>query len=95
MLDSLESIPEIGKKSKSEILEIALDEFLQRHLASQNPQTTLDKTVKAIPNLFEIMDHPEVFDKYYKLLNAKETDYMAKMIDALTAKHLTKKKRFE
>jgi len=95
LLDCLEDIPEIGKKNKSEILEMALTEFVERHLKSQNPQTTLDSGVKAIPQLYEILDHPEMFKKYYKLLDADDINHMAKAIQTLTAFHMKEKRRFE
>lgn len=75
LLDACDSIPEIGKKSKSEILEWALEEFVKKHSKSNNPQTTImqyDKeSILAVPNLYR---SEEEFKKFYKLIKKKE-DY--------------------
>lgn len=76
LLDSLDSIPEIGRKSKSEILEMALSEFILKHQKSNNPQTMIDlfenEQVLAIPNIYQIEEHPEEWDLFYKLITSKE-----------------------
>ena len=37
LLERLEQIPEYGKRSKSEIIEIALEDFILKHGNSNNP----------------------------------------------------------
>lgn len=73
LLEKLEEIPEFGKKSKSEILEFALEEFILRHGKSNNPQTQMDlfqdNVVKAIPNIYS---DSKAFEKFYRLIKTKE-----------------------
>jgi len=75
LLDSLDSIPEIGKHSKSEILEWALEEFVKKHSKSNNPQTVIEQfdkeSVLAVPNIYR---EPEAWKKFYSMITKKE-DY--------------------
>ncbi|MEK9896366.1 MAG: hypothetical protein VW518_08070 [Burkholderiaceae bacterium] len=76
LLDSLESIPEYGKKSKSEMIEIALEEFIKKHGESNNPQTQLtgfkSDGILAVPNFYEANDNPEMWKKFYQKIKSKE-----------------------
>jgi len=69
----LEKIPEYGKKSKSELVELALEEFLAKHMKSNNPQSVLEHFDRiertAIPNLFEAHDNPDMWIKYFTNMN--------------------------
>jgi len=69
LFKGLEKIPEYGKKSKSELVEIALEEFLAKHMKSNNPQTVIEHFDRiertAIPNLFEAYDRPDMWIKYF------------------------------
>ena len=73
LLDKLEEIPEFGKRSKSEILEMALSDFILRHAKSNNPQTQIDlfqnNIAKAIPNIYA--DSKE-FTTFYRLIKTKK-----------------------
>ena len=75
LLNALDSIPEIGKHSKSEILEWALEEYVKKHTKSNNPQTTIiqfDKeNILAIPNVYRSATD---WKKFYSLIKSKE-DY--------------------
>mgnify|MGYP001581946134 CR=1 FL=1 len=75
LLDALDSIPEIGKKSKSEILEWALEEFVKKHSKSNNPQTTIEifdkESILAVPNIYRSEDD---WKKFYSRIKKKE-DY--------------------
>ena len=69
----LTEIPEAGRKSKSELVEMALEEFILKHGKSNNPQTQIDlfedNMIKAIPNLYA---EAQEFKKFYKLIKTKE-----------------------
>jgi len=56
LLDELEKIPEYGKRAKSEIIELALKEFILRHGQSNNPQSKItlyqSPLIKAIPTIY-------------------------------------------
>jgi len=73
LFKGLEVIPEYGKKSKSELVELALEEFLTKHMKSDNPQTVLEHYDRiertAIPNLFEAQDRPDIWIKYFTSMN--------------------------
>jgi len=75
LLEKLEEIPEYGKRSKSEIIELALEDFILKHGRSNNPQTQIEKfqdtIVKAIPGIYS--DRKD-FEKFYKLIKSKK-DY--------------------
>ena len=69
----LTEIPEAGRKSKSELVEMALEEFILKHGKSNNPQTQIDLfqdgMIKAIPNIYA---KPLEFRNFYKLIKTKE-----------------------
>lgn len=71
----LTEIPEAGRKSKSELVEMALEEFILRHGKSNNPQTQMDmfqdKLTNGIPHIYA---GSKAFDKFYRLIKTKE-DY--------------------
>jgi len=99
LLDSLEEIPEIGKKSKSEILEIALTEFVLKHQKSNNPQTMIDlfdnEQVLAIPNIYQFEEHPEEWRIFYKLIsNREEYDRLDFNLNGIMSLHNRKLKEF-
>ena len=73
LLEKLEEIPEFGKRSKSEIIELALQDFILKHGNSNNPQTQMDifqdNLVKAIPQIYA---GGKEFNKFYKLIKTKQ-----------------------
>lgn len=89
LLDALEKIPEIGKKNKSILLEMALEEFILKHGKSNNPQTIItmyDKeAVSAIPNIYE--DDLDKWIKFYKILDDKQYDDLTERIEFLNRMH--------
>lgn len=78
LLDALDEIPEIGRKSKSEIIEWALEDFVKKHQKSNNPQTQIgmyDKeSILAVPNIYEATDNIDSWKKFYNKIKRKE-DY--------------------
>jgi len=85
LLDSLDNIPEIGKKSKSEILEWALEEFVKRHSKSNNPQTQIEQfdkeSILAVPNIYRSEeDWKKFYSKITKKDDYKELDEQVNMI---------------
>jgi len=77
LLDALINIPEYGKKSKSELMELALEEFIKKHGESNNPQSKITgfnaDGILAIPNLYEACDNPTMWEKFYaNIKNKKE-----------------------
>ncbi len=73
LFEKLLEMPESGRKPKSELLEMALEEFVLKHSNSNNPQTTInlfqDNMIKAIPNIYAGVKE---FRKFYKLIKTKE-----------------------
>lgn len=73
LLDKLEEIPEFGKRSKSEIIEMALEDFILKHGKSNNPQSKItlfqSPLIKAIPTIYAKKADFEIF---YNLLNKEE-----------------------
>ena len=73
LFEKLLEMPEAGRKPKSELLEMALEEFILKHAKSNNPQTQMDlfqdNMIKAIPNLYSDVKE---FKKFYKLIKTKE-----------------------
>jgi len=73
LFKSLEEIPEYGKRSKSELVEMALEEFILKHGKSNNPQSKItlfqSPLIKAIPTIYA---KRKDFEKFYKLLNKEE-----------------------
>lgn len=96
LLDALESIPEIGKHSKSEILEWALEEYVKKHSKSNNPQTALDifdkESILAIPNIYR---SEEEWKKFYSIIKDKE-DYqeLDKQVNMILRIHNRRLKEF-
>lgn len=88
LLDKLEEIPEFGKKSKSEIIEMALEDFILKHGNSNNPQTKItlfeSPLIKAIPTVY---GERKDFEKFYKLLNKKEYENLDAKINTLLEIH--------
>ena len=97
LLSALESIPEFGKKSKSLLMEMAMDEFILKHGKSNNPQTTIslfeDQMVKAIPSIYEYSASP--WDKFYSLLNEEEYEELGKQLMWIMTRHNKEGKRFQ
>jgi hypothetical protein len=96
LLDSLDSIPEIGKKSKSVILELALEEFVKKHAVSNNPQTTImqfDKeSILAVPNIYR---DSKSWKKFYKNVKTKkEYKEIDKALNMILNIHNRKNKEF-
>jgi len=97
LLDALDSIPEIGKKSKSEILEWALEDFVKKHAVSNNPQTTMgqfDKeSILAIPNIYrDALD----WNKFYGTMKRKEDyDEVGSQLEMILAIHNKKLTEFD
>ncbi len=73
LLEKLEEIPEYGKRSKSEIIELALEDFILKHGKSNNPQTQIEKfqntIIKAIPGIYS---ERKDFEEFYKLIKSKK-----------------------
>jgi len=73
LFEKLLEMPEAGRKPKSELLEMALEEFILRHAKSNNPQTQMDlfqdNMVKAIPSIYS---NSKAFEKFYRLIKTKE-----------------------
>jgi len=96
LLDSLETIPEIGRKSKSELLEMALEEFVKKHGKSNNPQTQLQmfdkESILAIPNIYR---DSKDWNKFYKNIKSKK-DYreLDRALNMINAIHNRKLKEF-
>jgi len=71
LLDKLIEIPEAGRKPKSELIEMAVEEFVLKHGTSQNPQTKINlfdkETIAAVPNLYA---DREDWEKFYKLIKS-------------------------
>lgn len=89
LLKKLEEIPEFGKKSKSELVEMAIEEFLKHHLKSYNPQTILPmynkEAVSAIPNIYE--EDLDTWIKFYKMLDDKDYEDLTQRIEFLNRMH--------
>lgn len=84
LLEKLQEIPEYGKRSKSEIMELALEDFILKHGASNNPQTKIEiyqsELIKAVPTIYA---ERKDFEKFYSLVNKdefKELDEKLNMI---------------
>ena len=90
MLEDLEDIPEIGKKSKSELIEMALEEFLKKHQQSNNPQMKMDlfnKNIRAvsIPHLYE--NDAKIWEKFYNHITKKDFKELDKNLNWLNDYH--------
>ena len=88
LLDKIKEIPEYGIKSKSEIIEIALQEFILRHGDSNNPQSKItlfqSPLIKAIPTIYGSRYD---FEKFYKLLNKKEYQELDEKLNMILEIH--------
>jgi metal-responsive CopG/Arc/MetJ family transcriptional regulator len=76
LLDALTEVPEYGRRKRSEIIEMAIREFVEKHGQSNNPQNRLTQYetdgVLAIPSMYEAIDHPEKWETYFKLMKSKK-----------------------
>lgn len=76
LLDAVEEIPEYGKKNKSQILEMALEEFIKKHGKSNNPQSRLTQFhsdgILQVPSIYEMNDNPILWKTFYKLIKNKK-----------------------
>lgn len=76
LLDTAVEIPEFSKKKISEILELALEEFVKKHGKSNNPQTSMmqfnKEGILAIPNIYEAIDNPKMWEKFYSNIKSKK-----------------------
>lgn len=96
LLDALEKIPEIGRKSKSELLEWALEDFVKRHTKSNNPQTQIEmfdkESILAVPNIYR---EESDWLKFYKNMKAKK-DYQEvdKALNMILTIHNRNTKKF-
>jgi len=88
LLEKLEEIPEFGKRSKSEIIELALADFILKHGNSNNPQTKIElfqsELIKAIPTIYA---KRKDFEKFYKLLNKEEYKELDSKINMILEIH--------
>lgn len=84
----LTEIPEIGRKSKSELVEMALEEFILRHGKSNNPQTKISiyqsKLIKAIPQIYA---NKKDFQIFYNLLNKEEYEELDEKLNMILEIH--------
>jgi hypothetical protein len=73
LLDALEEIPEYGRRKRSEIIEMAIREFVTKHGKSNNPQTTISMydrdTINAIPNVY---GDETMWKKFYQRIKNKK-----------------------
>lgn len=92
-----EEIPEMGRWSKSRLLEEALREFILKHGKSNNPQTkigTFQKEFPAMPSVIDVTG--DKLDKFYSLIKTrKEYDAITPSIELLLQKHNQKLKDFD
>ena len=88
LLKELEQIPEYGKRSKSELTEMAWEEFILKHGKSNNPQTKItlfdSPLIKAIPTIYA---NRKDFEKFYKLLNIKEYQELDEKLNMILEIH--------
>ena len=96
LLESVESIPEFGKRSKSQLIEMAMDEFVLKHGKSNNPQTQItlfkDNMVNAIPSIYET--DATMWNKFYSKINKKDYDELDNLLMWILARHNKEGKRF-
>lgn len=96
LLDALMDVPEYGRRKRSEIIELAIREFIERHGTSENPQSRLssfdNESTRAVPNLYR---DEEAWKTFYKLINKKD-DYkeVDKQINMINHIHNQKNKDF-
>jgi hypothetical protein len=96
MMNELINIPEFGKKSKSEIIELAVQEYLEKHLKSNNPQTQLTifnkESINAIPNLYREIDEWKIF--YSRIKQKKDYVELDQQLNMILTLHNKKMKDF-
>lgn len=88
LLEKLEEIPEYGKRSKSEIIELALEDFILKHGKSNNPQSKItlfqSQLIKAIPTIYaNRLD----FEKFYNLLSNEEYQELDEKLNMILEIH--------
>ena len=88
LFKKLTEIPEAGRKSKSELVEMALEEFILKHGKSNNPQTKItlfeSPLIKAIPTIYATRKDFEIF---YPLLNKKEYQELDEKLNMILGIH--------
>lgn len=96
LLDSLDSLPEISKQSKSQVLEWALEEFVKKHTKSNNPQTQIQmfnkESILAIPNMYREESDWQKF--YTKIKTKKDYEELDKALNMIMIIHNRKLKDF-
>jgi len=82
LLDIVGTIPEFSRKKISEILEMALEEFVKKHGKSNNPQSQITQYHKGgilqVPDIYESIDNPHLWKKFYSMI---KTDKEFKLVD--------------
>ena len=95
LLNALDKIPEIGRKSKSALLEMALEEFVLKHGKSKNPQTTItlfdNENILAIPSGFADLND---WKKFYKLIDKDSYSNWDKHLNTINNLHNKKLRDF-
>lgn len=97
ILDALQEIPECGKRKRSEVIEMALREYVQKHGKSNNAQTQIEmfdkESINSVPHIYR---REGDWQKFYSLLN-KETDYkeVDKQLNMILRLHEKKYKEFQ
>lgn len=97
ILNALEQIPEYGKRKRSEIIEQALREFIEKHGISNNPQTQIEmfdkETINSVPHIYR---DESTWSQFYKLIKKKE-DYkeVDKQLNMILNLHQKKFKEFK
>ena len=97
LLDKLTDIPEYGRRKRSEIIEMAIREFIEKHGQSNNPQSQLamfDKnTINGVPHIYRNF---EAWKKFYELIK-KQDDYreVDKQLNMILSLHEKKFKEFK
>ena len=79
------------------IIEDGIDDYLKKHLKSNNPQTQIEQfdkeSVLAIPNAYA---SPKAWDKFYNLMKSKDDyDELDKQLEMILSKHNKKLKEFD
>jgi len=100
--DFIEKIETTARKEGvtfSDVVMEGLDDWWKEHGESKNPQTVIPLfetgLESAIPNLYEVIKHPEKLDKFYKLMTSKEDfKHLDKAVNILLQKHNKKDKEF-
>ena len=79
------------------IIEDGIDDYLKKHLKSNNPQTVMDQfdkeSILAIPNNYA---SPKSWDKFYFLMkNKKDYDELTAKFEMIMGKHNKKLRDFD